>query len=456
MVQPSDNEPTRAPLENSVRPLAEPFREFVQAQSASGWTLLGATAIAIILSNSVFAPLYFDILHLELGFAFADTRYTLSLQHWINDALMALFFFLLGLELKRELIVGQLSELRKALSILLAASGGVLLPATVFLLFAGDSEASIGWGIPIATDTAFAMMVLVLLGPRIPVAARAFLVGLAIIDDLAAILVIAFGYTASFNTALLVPTLLIIGVLISLNLFGVRAGLPYFVTGAVLWIAFLSLGLHGTLVGVVVAAAAPVRPAIARNTFVDRVQDRLRKFKRELDEDTGSILEQPEQQEIVENVLDIAEQAAPPLTKWESRLEKPISFVVMPLFALANAGVILSIPAIVTAWTHELSFAILFGLLVGKPLGIVTSTWIGTRVGLAELPDGLTFRHLLGLGVLGGIGFTMSLFIATLSFGEGSPMLEIAKQSIVATSLLAGLIAYAWLRWACPDKRDAL
>ncbi len=442
----SEQEQVRAPLETTARAIAEPFREFVDAQSASGWILLAATALAIALANSALAEAYFGALHLSFGITFAGSRFEMSLQHWVNDGLMAVFFFLLGLELKREFLAGQLSELRRATSILFAAAGGVVLPATLFLVLAGTPDINSGWGIPIATDTAFAIMVLVLLGDRVPVSARAFLVGLAIIDDLAAILVIAFFYTSQLDASLLVPAMASAAVLLAFNLSGVRRGLPYLVVGAGLWLLFLQIGLHGTLAGIVVALLAPVRPAVTRQTFLSAVQNRLRRFRRVLDEDTTGILEQPEQQGLVEDVLEVAEQATVPLRRWESRLEKPVSFIVMPLFAFANAGVVLSGPGIVAAWTSQLSYAILIGMLVGKPLGIVCGAWVGKRLGLAELPAGLTWRHLAGIGVLGSIGFTMSLFIATLSFGEGTELLEIAKQGIIVTSLCAGLLGYGYLR----------
>ena len=442
----SEREKVRAPLETTARALAEPFREFVELQTASGWVLLAVTVLAIALANSSLAEAYFGALHVGLGITFGSSRLEMSLQHWINDGLMAVFFFFLGLELKREFLAGQLSELRRATSIFFAAAGGVVLPATLFLLLADTPDIRSGWGIPIATDTAFAIMVLVLLGDRVPVSARAFLVGLAIIDDLAAILVIAFFYTSQLDGSLLVPAMAAAGLLLALNFSGVRHGLPYFAVGAVLWLLFLQIGLHGTLAGIVVALLAPVRPAVTRKTFLSAVQSRLRRFRRVLDEDTSGILEHPEQQGLVEDVLEVAERATAPLRRWESKLEKPVSFVVMPLFAFANAGVVLSVPGIAAAWTNQLSYAILIGMLVGKPLGIVCGAWVGKQFGLAELPEGLTWRHLVGIGVLGSIGFTMSLFIATLSFGEGMELLEVAKQGIIVTSLCAGLLGYGYLR----------
>jgi NhaA family Na+:H+ antiporter len=241
--------------------------------------------------------------------------------------------------------------------------------------------------------------------------------------------------------------------LILLNLTGVRSGLAYLMVGGVLWALFIQAGLHGTLTGVVVALAAPVRPALARLTFANPLKQKLRRFEAAQDGKTDSILEQPQQQSIAHDVLRDAQKATVPLSRWETRLENPISFAVMPLFAFMNAGIPLSGSAITTAWSSELSLAILLGLLVGKPVGIILGVCVGTLLGLAALPSGLTWRHIFGIGILGGIGFTMSLFIATLSFGNGSTLLEIAKQSVIVTSICAGTLGYIWLRWACAESK---
>lgn len=441
-----------APLEKATRTIADPFLDFVAAQSASGWVLLSATLIAIGFANSPWAEWYSALLHLELGLLFNSVEFSMSLQHWVNDGLMAMFFFLLGLELKRELLVGKLSNLKSASSVLCAAIGGMALPAIVFLALANSPDIHTGWAIPVATDTAFALMILVLLGDRIPVAARAFLVGLAIVDDLGAILVIAIAYTDDFQTAWLLPVGVAVSALVTLNLIGVRNGIVYFAVGVVLWFLLMQLGLHGTLTGVIVALAAPVRPAIARLTFADKLKQTTDDFEEEHNSNTDSIFEQPKQHDIAHEMLDAATQATAPLNRWEQRLDTPISFVVMPLFAFMNAGILLSQDAFETAWSSRLSGAIFLALLLGKPIGIFLGVWIGRLIGWAELPEGLTLRHIFGIGILGGIGFTMSLFIATLSFGERLDLLEIAKQSVIITSLCAGIFGYIWLRWACKKK----
>jgi len=438
----------KAPLEDPARTLTAPFRDLVSAQSGSAWVLMAALVAAVTLANSSFAPSYFGLLHAEFGLSLAGRSIAMSLQHWVNDGLMALFFFLLGLELKRELLVGRLSEMSQATSVLCAATGGMLFPALAYLAFAGSPELRPGWAIPVATDTAFALMVLVLLGERVPAAARAFLVGLAIVDDVGAILVIAFAYTSEINAGHLLPAAATVAVLAGMNLAGVRSGIPYLVAGIVLWWLFLQIGLHGTLAGVVVAAIAPVRPALDRPAFLDLLRSKLRRFEEKHDDDSDSILEQPEQQQIAHDVLRVAEKASAPLNRWETRLQKPISFIVMPLFAFLNSGVIISAGEIRATLDSALSTAIFAGLVVAKPLGILAGIRIGSLIGIAALPESLSWRHVFGIGLLGGIGFTMSLFITNLSFEEGSALLGIAKQTIIASSLCAGVAGYAWLRWS--------
>ncbi len=443
----------RAPLEKTADQLAEPFRDFIEAESSSGWVLLVSALAAIVIANSPWSGAYFDFLHVSVGVKVAGTTFEMTLQHWVNDGLMSGFFFLLGLELKRELLVGQLRNLRNASAVMFGAAGGMLLPAALFLAVADAADVRNGWAIPMATDTAFALMLLVLLGGRIPAAARAFLVGLAVVDDLGAIAVIALAYTTQFEFALLLPVSACIAALIALNLAGTRSGIAYAVVGVVLWWLFLRMGLHGTLAGVIVALAAPVRPALERRSFVEQIEQNVERFEEQQDDATSTIFEQPKQHDIVRDVSKIASKATAPLRRWETRLQKPVSFIVMPTFAFMNAGVVVSATALKAAWASELSGAIFLGLLLGKPLGILAGIGLGKLSGIAELPPQIHWRHLFGLGLLGAIGFTMSLFIATLSFGVGSQLLAIAKQSIMATSLLAGVAAYTWLRLTCENPK---
>jgi NhaA family Na+:H+ antiporter len=327
----------RAPLEKTARALTEPFVDFVTAQSASGWLLLSAVVLALVWANSTWADSYFAFRDSPIELRVAHVELAMTLREWVNDGLMAVFFFLLGLELKRELLVGRLSAAARAAAVLCAAAGGMLLPALLFLLATDSTAVRAGWAIPVATDTAFALMLLVMLGDRIPAAARAFLVGLAIIDDLGAILVIALAYTTSFDAALILPTAAALGALAMLNLAGVRNGIAYLLVGCIVWLLFMGLGLHTTLAGIVVACAAPVRPAIPRGRFLDQIKRQARRFETKQRNDTASILEQPEQQQIAADVVQVATKATVPLNRWEARLERPVSMLVMPAFAFCSA-----------------------------------------------------------------------------------------------------------------------
>jgi len=448
---PSD--PVEAPLQAPAIRLTESFRSFVDSQSGSGWLLLSATALALFVSNSPWADHYFAARELSFGVALPDVTWRMSLEHWVNDGLMALFFLLLGLELKRECLVGQLSQPGQAASVLAAALGGMLIPAILFLSVVAEMPARQAWAIPMATDTAFALMILVFLRDRVPLAARAFLVGLAIVDDLGAILVIAFFYTADLRTEYLPATLSIVLALTLLNLAGVRRGWIYGMVGMGLWLSFMAIGLHGTLAGVVVALFAPVKPAISRSRFVRLAGRRLSGFEDKHDPKAETILEAPDQHASAQDVLRAARDATVPLKRWEHQLETPVSYVVIPIFAFVNAGVAFNAEAISRAWQHELSAGILLGLLLGKPLGILAGTGVGHLTGLAAPPAGLSRGHLVGLGLLGGIGFTMSLFISSLSFDDRA-LLDIAKQAIIATSLMAGICGYLVLRFS-PRKEES-
>jgi NhaA family Na+:H+ antiporter len=446
-------DPVEAPLQAPANRLTESFRSFVDSQSGSGWLLLAATAMALFMANSPWAAHYFEAREVAFGLALSDSSWRMSLEHWVNDGLMALFFLLLGLELKREFLVGQLSQPGQAASVLAAALGGMLIPAILFLSLVTEGSARQAWAIPMATDTAFALMILVFLRDRVPLAARAFLVGLAIVDDLGAILVIAFFYTSELHTEYLPAALMVLLALTLLNLSGVRRGWMYVVAGVCLWLAFLAVGLHGTLAGVVVALFAPVKPAISRSRFARLAGRWLSGFERAHDPDAETILEAPDQHASAQEVLQAARDATVPLKRWEHKLETPVSYLVIPVFAFVNAGVAIDAEAFTLAWQHELSAGILLGLLLGKPIGILAGVGVGHLTGFAAPPAGLSRWHLLGLGLLGGIGFTMSLFISSLSFDDRA-LLDIAKQAIMATSLIAGICGYLVLRFS-PQKKES-
>ena len=371
-------------------------------EAAGGVLLICAAVAALALDNSPLAHLYDALLTVPVALLVGALAIEKPLLLWINDGLMALFFFLVGLEIKRELLEGNLSSWRQAVLPVLAAAGGMLVPALVFVaLNAGDPQVLRGWAIPAATDIAFVVGVLALLGARVPPGLKVFLLALAVIDDLGAILVIALFYSADLSIASLAIAAGAAAALAALNVAGVTRLLPYVLVGIVMWVAVLKSGVHATLAGVAIALFVPLRTGDASET--------------------------------------------PPLVRAEHALYGFVTLFVMPLFAFANAGIHLSGLSLADL-TAPVPLGIAAGLFVGKQIGVAGFAWAGVALGLCRLPDGVTWRHVYGAGALAGIGFTMSLFIGTLAFEE--PELQGAvRLGVLCGSLLSGLVGYATLRW---------
>jgi NhaA family Na+:H+ antiporter len=374
------------------------IRRFLEGQSSAGLVLMGAAALALVIANSPLGPNYETILHAYVG--------PLSVGHWINDALMAVFFLLVGLEIKREMLDGQLSSWPRRVLPGIAAAGGMMVPALVYLAFNRGPTAG-GWAIPAATDIAFALGVVALLGNRVPASLRIFLAALAIIDDLGAVMIIAVFYTAKLSIPDLAGAAVAIMVLISFNRFGVRRLTPYLLVGAILWVLVFRSGVHATLAGVVLAFTIPMQCTPGRP---------------DTDTDTDS-----------------------PLHKLEHALHLPVGFIVVPIFGLANAGVsVLTLPA--EALVAPVTLGVSLGLLIGKITGVFGFSMLAVRLGLADMPAHAGKRQLLGVALLCGIGFTMSIFITLLAF-PGSQLLQAeAKLGVLAGSFVSGLLGYALLR----------
>jgi NhaA family Na+:H+ antiporter len=434
----------KAPLEAPIEKVIAPFVDFVRAQSAGGVILIAAAALAIVLASSNAQILYEDIKHLSLGIQVGEIRYAKSLLHWVNEGLMALFFFLLGLEIKRELVVGELSDPRRSLTVVAAAAGGMLAPAIVYVAIAGP-EHYVGWGVPIATDTAFALAILILLRRFVSPALRAFLIGFAILDDLGAIAVVAIFYTASLNWALVGLAGILVFAGLICNLMGARAPLVYLLVGVGVWISLLESGIHGTVAGVVMAAIAPMKPVVKQAKFVEIVRDRLRQFRAAHRRDRP-IIEREQQQAMAEEIRDAAVMVTTPLRRWERRLDAPVSLVILPVFAFLNAGLHLELTRLAGFVGHPVFLGVAGGLLIGKPVGVWASTFVAVRLGLCDLPDGVRFSHVAGVALLAGIGFTMSVFIAGLAFPSDAELLDTAKAAILASSVVAALVGFLWLR----------
>lgn len=374
--------------------LSSTFTRFFESEKSSGIVLIFCTILSLFIANSAFGPAYLDFWHITVA--------GLSLEHWANDALMAVFFLFVGLELERELYVGELSNFRKALLPIIAAAGGIVVPAGIHFALNAETPTQAGAGIPMATDIAFALGVLALLGSRVPASLKVFLTALAVMDDLGAIVVIAIFYTTQFSPGYLLAAFAVFGVLVVLNRLRVMALLPYLLGGALMWFLMLKSGVHATIAGVLLAFAIPF---------------------------TGW-----------------AEDEASPSHRLEHWLHKPVAFLILPIFALANTGIVIA-----AGWQQELlasnSLGIFGGLVIGKPLGIFLASFLAVAVGVCALPGDLKWRHIVGAGLLGGIGFTMSIFITNLAFAGSVEFVNASKMAILMASLVAGALGFLWLRF---------
>ncbi|WJT08671.1 Na+/H+ antiporter NhaA [Vibrio harveyi] len=376
------------------------IRDFFKMESAGGILLVIAAAIAMTIANSPLGEIYQAMLHTYV--------FGMSVSHWINDGLMAVFFLLIGLEVKRELLEGALKSKETAIFPAIAAVGGMLAPALIYVAFnAGDAEAISGWAIPAATDIAFALGIMALLGKRVPISLKVFLLALAIIDDLGVVVIIALFYTGDLSTMALIVGFIMTGVLFMLNAKEVTKLTPYMIVGAILWFAVLKSGVHATLAGVVIGFAIPLKGKKGEHS---------------------------------------------PLKHMEHALHPYVAFGILPLFAFANAGISLE-GVSMSGLTSMLPLGIALGLLVGKPLGIFTFSWAAVKMGVAKLPEGVNFVHIFAVSVLCGIGFTMSIFISSLAFGNVSPEFDTyARLGILMGSTTAAVIGYALLHFSLPKK----
>jgi NhaA family Na+:H+ antiporter len=431
-----------------IERLIKPFALFAKQASAGGIVLLACAVVALLWANSPLGEYYFRLWSTPVEVRFGNLiDIDKPLLLWINDGLMAVFFFLVGMEIKRELLVGELRSPRKAMLPMAAAVGGMVVPALIYASLNWGTPEIRGWGIPMATDIAFALGALALLGTRAPLALKVFLTALAIVDDLGAVLVIALFYTENLKVNALLYSLLFWGAMIAMNRLGVRSGLAYFLVSVGMWYFMLKSGVHATVAGVLGAFAIPVRSRIDPELFIVRVREYLNQFDQPITERT--IILSPEQQSAVEAIEREALRVQSPLQRLEHRLHYFVAFFVMPIFALANAGVALGGEGGLN-WTSRVIWGVALGLLIGKPLGIALFSWLAVRLGLAQLPQGINFVHIVGVGFLGGIGFTMALFIAGLAFRGDE--LNYAKLGILAGSALAGAIGFMMLRiWTKPQ-----
>ncbi len=431
--------------------IARPFVQFMQLETGSAVLLLVMSGVALAWANSPWAESYEHLLHEPVAFSFGTHALSLSVHHWINDGLMAIFFFLVGMEIKREMVMGDLSTPTRAMMPVLAALGGMVVPAGVYAFLLWGDPAVKGWGIPMATDIAFAVAAMSVLGKRVPPSLKVFLLALAIADDLGAVMVIAVFYTDTIHVGALAWAFGFLAMIFGMNRAGVRAFLPYWVVGAVVWFFMHESGVHATIAGVALGLLTPAHPDPHRqNSLVERGRDaldHLREWVTRDHEDHGG----HKRHHAVLTLQDASRDSLSPLDYLTNRLERPVLFVVMPLFALANAGVALETETLGNPVSRQVAVAVIAGLVLGKPIGITVFSWIAVRLKLAEMPRGVNFAAIFATGMLAGIGFTVALFIAALSFDDAA-ITAGAKVGILIGSVLACVIGLAVLARALPAE----
>jgi NhaA family Na+:H+ antiporter len=424
----------------------QPFQRFIHAESAGGVLLLAATAAAMVWANSPWADSYTHVWGTTISLAVGSHALEKTLLEWINDGLMAMFFFVIGLEIKREILVGELSSIRQAVLPLLAAAGGAMLPAGLYYAVNASGPGSSGWGIPMATDIAFTLGILSLLGRRVPLGLKVFLTALAIADDLFAVLVIALFYTSTLSWTHLGIGGIFILLLMTANVAGLRHPLVYSLLGiGGLWLAFLFSGVHATIAGVIAAMTIPARPRLSDPEFLAKGKVLLSRFEDVAYREVPQLANR-ERQQITSRIRTAVEDAETPLQQLEQGLHPWVTVVVMPLFALANAGIGVD-ESLRDMLINPVAMGIILGLLVGKPVGIVAASWLSVRGGWTDLPHEVSWVHLWAAGCLAGIGFTMSLFIAGLAFPHDLSLMS-AKIGILAASTIAGTVGWILMKRA--------
>ena len=431
------------------------IRTFTHHEAFSGVLLLACAVLALLWANSPWHGSYEALWETELGLELGTWHFGESLRHWINDGLMAIFFLVVGLEIKREVLVGELASPRRAVLPAIAALCGAAVPAGIYVAFNAGTIEMNGWGVPMATDIAFSLGVLALLGSRIPLGLKVFLTALAIVDDLLAVLVIALFYAGELKPMALLAALAILGLLVVANRCGARRPLVYGVLGLALWATIFASGLHATLAGVLLALTIPARTRIDTDAFIASGEALLQQFARAGDPG-DSVLTNGERQDTLAELEDVVEAAGAPLQRLELTLHPWVVFAIVPLFALANAGVRLD-DNMGTVIDHPVTLGVLAGLVVGKQVGVLLGAWLAIRFGWSDLPAGVTWRQIYGVGWLAGIGFTMSLFVADLAFagvGEAAT-LAAAKVGVLAASVVAGVGGWLVLRRATKQPTAA-
>lgn len=437
---------TRGP----IRRLISPLEGLISDAAWGGVLLMICTAVALYLANSSWQHDYHEILTTPIDIGLGNSHLKLDIHHFINDALMAIFFFVVGLEIKREVLVGELSHVSEAILPALAAFGGMIVPAAIFIAVNFHQPGEKGWGIPMATDIAFSLGILSLLGRRVPLSAKVFLTAFAIVDDIGASLVIAFFYTDTITWSALGIGAFFFTCLVLCNAFGVRRSSPYVFLSVLLWLCFLKSGIHPTIAGILAALTIPARPRLQSDEFLISTRMLLDRIEEKREEESN-VLKNKEKHAMISDVETASKLTQTPLKRFENSLHHWITFFIMPVFALANAGITFD-GGLVNRLTHTVTIGILLGLILGKQIGVTLFAWLAVKLGWAQLPRDVSWKMLYGLSWLGGVGFTMSLFITNLAYGRESVSLDDAKVGILLGSAIAGIGGSLIVWWTLPQE----
>jgi NhaA family Na+:H+ antiporter len=434
------------PLENLFSKLISPFDMFLNSTTTSGFLLFAVTIISLTMASKLGNEFWHHFWEQKIIFSVGDfLNINLSWHHFVNDGLMALFFLLVGLELKREVLVGELSSISDAILPVVAAIGGMVVPALIYTSFNIGSPSASGWGIPMATDIAFAIGILVLLSWRVPKGLIIFLTALAIADDLGSVLVIAIFYTKTISWIFFGYAAIVLSLLLLLNRGGIRHPLPYILLGIILWFYVLQSGIHATLAGIILAMIIPARPFYTPESFDKRLNELYTDFHHETRSETpNDLLRNHQMATIAESLESAAKAVQSPLQRIEHTLSQWVAFLIIPVFAFANANIDLTIIDWKSILNNKVTVGVITGLVLGKFIGISLFSWLAVKTSIAQLPNGIKWKHILGAAWLGGIGFTMSLFVSQLAF-ENILYQEQAKIGVLIASFISAIIGLIWL-----------
>jgi NhaA family Na+:H+ antiporter len=425
-----------------MRFITKPINQFIKLETSSSIVLFSATVAALIIANSPFGDQFLNFWKNYITFSLPGFELSKPIYKWINDGLMAIFFFLIGLEIKREILSGELSHVKKASLPLFAAIGGMIVPAVLFTFLNKGNAGGEGWGIPMAADIAFSLGILTLLGNRVPTGIKIFLMAFAIIDDLGAVLVIAFFYSSNLIWANIFIGLAIVVVLALLSKFNYYSKYLFFIGGLIVWILFLKSGIHATIAGVLMALTIPLRRKTDTRSFYNRGKAILDEFLKECSLQEEKTVLTKKQLHAIDELEELTENTTSPLQHNEHQLHGWVSYLIMPIFAFANAGVVFKFSGDTNL---ALSSNIAFSMIVGNFIGIFSFSWLAIKFNIAELPENVNFKQLAGVSFLGGLGFTMSLFINGLAYTD-TVLIDSAKMGILFGSILAGLLGYIFIR----------